>query len=167
MIESTAKPDLLSLTKEELLELILSIGEPKYRAAQIFGQLHKGLTPSEMTNIGKKTVDKLDGCSTCHFPTVKRKLVSAIDGTVKYLFSLADGNCIESVVMKYNHGNTICISSQVGCRMGCRFCASTIGGKVRDLPGVRYHIIRGALDTAGVAKRMQGRSLYGAKRPKK
>jgi len=136
MIDSTVKKDLLSLTRDELLELILSIGEPKYRAAQIFSQLHKGLTPSEMTNIGKKTVEKLNECSICDFPTVKRKLVSAIDGTVKYLFALSDGNCIESVVMKYNHGNTICISSQVGCRMGCKFCASTIGGKVRDLtPG--------------------------------
>lgn len=130
------KADLLSLSKDELLELLLSIGEPKYRAAQIFTQLHRGIYPNEMTNIGKKTVEKLNSVSSCFFPTVKRKLVSAIDGTVKYLFALEDGNCIESVVMKYNHGNTICISSQVGCRMGCKFCASTIGGRVRDLtPG--------------------------------
>jgi 23S rRNA (adenine2503-C2)-methyltransferase len=66
-------------------------------------------------------------------PTVKRKLVSALDGTIKYLFELQDGNCVESVLMRYEHGNSLCISSQVGCRMGCRFCASTIGGKVRDL----------------------------------
>ena len=130
------KKDILSLSKDELSELILSIGEPKYRAGQIFGQLHKGLLPDEMTNIGKKTLEKLNAVSYCSLPTVKKKLVSAIDGTVKYLFSLSDGNFIESVVMKYNHGNTICISSQVGCRMGCKFCASTIGGKVRDLlPG--------------------------------
>ena len=135
-ITTPQKADLLSLDKEELLELLLSIGEPKYRAGQIFSQLHKGLTPSEMTNIGKKTVEKLNSVSVCSFPLIKKKLVSAIDGTVKYLFGLSDGNCIESVVMKYNHGNTICISSQVGCRMGCKFCASTIGGKVRDLtPG--------------------------------
>ena len=136
IIKNEAKTDLLSLSKDELLSLMLDIGEPKYRALQIFTQLHRGLTPAEMTNVGKKTVEKLSDVSTCHFPTIKRKLVSAIDGTVKYLFSLADGNCIEIVVMKYNHGNTICISSQVGCRMGCKFCASTIGGKVRDLtPG--------------------------------
>ncbi len=128
--------DLLSLFPSELEELMLSIGEPKYRAKQMFTQLHRGLTPSEMTNIGKKTVEKLNEVSFCSLPTVARKLVSAIDGTIKYLFRLSDGNSVESVVMKYKHGNTICISSQVGCRMGCKFCASTIGGKVRNLlPG--------------------------------
>lgn len=127
------KTDLLSLSPAELEALMLSIGEPKYRASQLFTQLHRGLAPSEMTNVGKATREKLDAVSYCHFPTVRRKLVSAIDGTVKYLFELRDGHCVESVVMKYKHGNTICISSQVGCRMGCAFCASTIGGKVRDL----------------------------------
>ena len=130
------KKELLSLFPAELEELVLSIGEPKFRAKQIFPQLHKGLTVREMTNVGKRVADKLDEVSYCHFPQISKKLVSALDGTVKYLFSLRDGNCIESVVMRYKHGNTICISSQVGCRMGCRFCASTIGGRVRDLtPG--------------------------------
>ena len=130
------KVDLVSLFPEELEELMIKIGEPKFRAKQIFTQLHRGLTPAEMTNVGKKVSAKLDEVSFCSFPRPIRKLVSAIDGTIKYLFRLTDGNCIESVVMKYKHGNTICISSQVGCRMGCRFCASTIGGKVRDLlPG--------------------------------
>ena len=133
---SNEKVELLSLAPQELEALVLSIGEPKFRAKQIFTQLHRGLTVREMTNVSKKTADKLDEVSYCYFPEPIKKLVSAIDGTVKYLFSLRDGNCIESVVMKYKHGNTICISSQVGCRMGCRFCASTIGGKVRDLtPG--------------------------------
>ncbi len=128
--------DLLSLLPQELEELLLSIGEPKYRASQMFPQLHRGLSPEQMTNIGKKTREKLAAVATYHLPTVRRKLVSAIDATVKYLFELRDGHCVESVVMRYNHGNTICISSQVGCRMGCKFCASTIGGKVRDLiPG--------------------------------
>ena len=136
ILTQNEKVELLSLSPSELEALVLSVGEPKFRAKQIFTQLHRGLTVREMTNISKKTADKLDEVSYCHFPEVARKLVSAIDGTVKYLFSLRDGNCIESVVMKYNHGNTICISSQVGCRMGCKFCASTIGGKVRDLtPG--------------------------------
>lgn len=126
-------PPLLSLSREELVELMLSIGEPKYRAEQLFVQLHRGLPPEEMTNIGKATRQKLSEVASYHLPRPKRKLVSAIDGTVKYLFELSDGNCVEAVVMKYNHGNTICISSQVGCRMGCKFCASTIGGKVRDL----------------------------------
>ena len=136
ILTQNEKVELLSLSPSELEALVLSVGEPKFRAKQIFTQLHRGLTVREMTNISKKTADKLDLVSYCYFPEVARKLVSAIDGTVKYLFSLRDGNCIESVVMKYNHGNTICISSQVGCRMGCKFCASTIGGKVRDLtPG--------------------------------
>ena len=129
----TEKNDLLSMLPEELEALMASIGEPKYRAAQIFSAIHKGISPADMTNIGKITKQKLDEVSCFHIPTVKRKLVSALDGTIKYLFALSDGNCVESVVMKYKHGSTICISSQVGCRMGCAFCASTIGGKVRDL----------------------------------
>ena len=127
------KKDLLSLLPSELEELILSMGEPKYRASQIFPAIHKGIAPSELTNIGKATKERLDAVAYYYIPTVRRRLVSAIDGTVKYLFTLRDGNCVESVLMKYKHGNTICISSQVGCRMGCAFCASTIGGKVRDL----------------------------------
>lgn len=127
------KADLLSMLPSELTEFMLSLGEPKYRADQLFGAIHKGISPDDMTNLGKITKQKLRENAIFFLPTVKRKLVSAIDGTVKYLFTLSDGNCVESVVMKYKHGNTICISSQVGCRMGCAFCASTIGGKVRDL----------------------------------
>ena len=127
------KIDLLSLDIDELREFITSIGEPAYRAEQLFVQMHRGVSPDDMTNIGKATKAKLSERAYYHIPTVEQKLVSAIDGTVKYLFALSDGNCIESVVMKYKHGNTICISSQVGCLMGCKFCASTIGGKLRDL----------------------------------
>ncbi len=128
--------DLLSLLPHELEELLVSVGEAKYRAGQMFPQLHKGVSPAEMTNIGKVTRERLSTVATYHLPAVRRRLTSALDGTVKYLFELRDGHCVESVVMRYKHGNTICISSQVGCRMGCRFCASTIGGKVRDLiPG--------------------------------
>ncbi len=135
-MEEPIKPELLSLSPAELEEWMLANGEPKFRAKQIFPQLHKGLLPDEMTNIGKKMQEKLREHFLCHIPTVEEKLVSQLDGTVKYLFGLHDGHCVESVVMKYDHGNTICISSQVGCRMGCRFCASTIGGRVRDLsPG--------------------------------
>ena len=125
--------NILSYTPDELKALMSEIGEPAYRAGQIFSQLHKGIALSEMTNVGKKTREKLEAITDCSFPSIRRKLVSAIDGTVKYLFELTDKNCIESVVMKYEHGYTICISSQVGCRMGCKFCASTIAGKVRDL----------------------------------
>lgn len=127
------KTDLLSLLPAELEEYIIGIGEAKYRAKQMFTQLHRGVSPENMTNIGKETKKKIADSSFYFLPSIRKKLVSAIDGTVKYLFELSDGNCVESVVMKYKHGNTICVSSQVGCRMGCAFCASTIGGKVRDL----------------------------------
>ncbi len=127
------KKELLSLTEGELETLLTALGEPRFRAKQIFTQLHKGLSPAQMTNVGKATVAKLDEVSTYQLPVIKRKLVSAIDGTIKYLFELSDGHAVESVVMHYEHGTTICISSQVGCAMGCKFCASTIGGKVRNL----------------------------------
>ena len=127
------KQELLSLTREELEALLVSVGEPRFRAKQIFTQLHRGLSPEEMTNIGKVTRERLAEVTTYHLPQVRRKLVSAIDGTVKYLFELSDGQSVESVLMRYEHGMTICISSQVGCAMGCKFCASTIGGRVRNL----------------------------------
>lgn len=127
------KIDLLSITYEELQELVISLGEPKYRAEQLFVQMHKGISPERTTNVGKKMTEKLAERAFYYIPSIQKKLVSAIDGTVKYLFGLSDGHCVESVVMRYKHGNTICISSQVGCLMGCKFCASTIGGKVRDL----------------------------------
>ena len=125
--------NILSFTPEELKTLMGELGEPSYRAGQIFTQLHKGITLDEMTNVGKSTKQKLMAAIDCAIPAVKRKLVSNLDGTVKYLFELSDKNCIESVVMDYKHGYTICVSSQVGCRMGCRFCASTLAGRVRDL----------------------------------
>ena len=127
------KTDLLSLELHELEAFIVELGEPKYRAKQLFTGMHRGVAPDALTNISKATKAKLAEVAFYNLPTVERKLVSALDGTVKYLFRLADGNCVESVIMRYEHGITICISSQVGCRMGCRFCASTIDGKVRDL----------------------------------
>lgn len=132
-MDQTQKPSLLSLSVEELEEWMLAEGEAKYRAKQIFPQLHRGLSLDEMTNIGKALRERMKMHFSDFLPAVERKLVSTLDGTIKYLFSLSDGNCVESVVMKYSHGNTICISSQVGCRMGCKFCASTIGGRVRNL----------------------------------
>jgi len=132
-MESAEKRELLSLMPDELETWVLSVGEAKYRAKQIFPQLHRGVSPDAMTNLGKRLQEKLRESFSWHLPRVEQKLVSALDGTVKYLFALADGNCVESVVMRYEHGNTICISSQVGCRMGCKFCASTIGGRVRNL----------------------------------
>ena len=118
---------------EELIEYFASLGEPKFRAKQVFPRLMKGERISEITNLSKALRERLEAEVLETLPEVEEKLVSKIDGTVKYLFRLHDGSCIESVLMKYKHGNTICISSQVGCRMGCKFCASTIGGRDRDL----------------------------------
>lgn len=129
--------DLKSQTLEELTQTLKAMGEPAFRGKQVFTWLHKGVGSfDEMTNLSKSLREKL--ASTCAFtpPKAVRKQVSQLDGTMKYLWELADGNCIESVLMQYHHGNTVCISSQVGCRMGCAFCASTVAGKVRDLtPG--------------------------------
>ncbi len=126
--------DLKDFEFDELTEYLKSIGEPKFRAAQIFSWLCRGaLSYGEMTDISKKTREKLEKETYVSTLKIREKYVSKLDGTVKYLFELPDGNCIESVVMCYRHGLTICISSQVGCRMGCRFCASTIGGLYRNL----------------------------------
>jgi 23S rRNA (adenine2503-C2)-methyltransferase len=125
--------DIYSMTPEELTDYFVSIGEPKFRAKQLFPRLHRGERISEITNLSKSLRARLEDEILDTLPTVEQKLVSKIDGTVKYLFRLHDGSCIESVLMKYKHGNSLCISSQVGCYMGCKFCASTIGGKERDL----------------------------------
>ncbi len=126
--------NLRDLTFEELEALILSLGEKKYRAAQIFEWLNKGAESfDDLKNIPKSLKDKIAENYYIHGLTIVRKLESKLDKTKKYLFGLHDGNMVESVVMYYKHGITICISSQVGCAMGCKFCASTIGGLVRSL----------------------------------
>lgn len=126
--------DLKDFEYSELIAYLKELGEPKFRAEQIFSWLHKGVESyDEMTNLSKATREKLSEVSYVSTLKIREKLVSKLDGTVKYLFELPDGNCIESVVMRYHHGLTICISSQVGCRMGCKFCASTIGGLNRSL----------------------------------
>ena len=125
--------DLYSMDEDELVQYFLSLGEPKFRAKQVFSRLATGTPISEITNLPKKLREYLIENTLDTLPKVERKLTSKLDGTVKYLFRLHDGECIESVFMRYKHGNTLCISSQVGCRMGCRFCASTIGGRKRDL----------------------------------
>ena len=125
------KTDILSMFPEELALFLEN--EPKYRVKQLFSWLHKGATFDEMTNLPKKMREELSEKSYIALPTILQKYVSKLDGTVKYLFKLYDGQCIESVVMKYKHGNTICISSQAGCKMGCKFCASTRNGWVRNL----------------------------------
>lgn len=126
--------DLKSMTLEEITAALRAMGEPSFRGKQVFTWLHRGITDfDEMMNIPKSLREKLRAEYYITVPTVARKQVSKLDGTIKYLWELADGSCIETVLMQYHHGNTVCISSQVGCRMGCAFCASTIAGKVRDL----------------------------------
>ncbi len=133
MIYINDKADLYSMTLSELSDFLSGIGEPSFRAKQIASWIKTGTPISEMSNLSKQLREKLSEKTVDTLPRVKERLVSKIDGTVKYLFSLYDGACIESVFMRYKHGNTLCISSQVGCLMGCKFCASTIGGKVRNL----------------------------------
>ena len=126
--------DIKSMTQEEITDALRAMGEPAFRGKQVFSWLHKGATDfAEMNNLSKPLREKLGKEFTITAPTVARKQVSQLDGTVKYLWELRDGNCIETVLMSYHHGNTVCISSQVGCRMGCRFCASTLDGLVRGL----------------------------------
>ena len=126
--------DIKSMTPEELTAFLKELGEPAFRAGQVFQWLQRGARSfDEMTNLSKPLREKLAAACVLCPPQVERKQVSALDGTIKYLWRLGDGNCIETVLMRYHHGNTVCVSSQVGCRMGCAFCASTLGGKVRDL----------------------------------
>lgn len=126
--------DIKSLTMEEITDLLHGWGEPAFRGRQVFTWLHRGVTSfDDMSNLSKSLRQKLAEACYITAPTVARRQESALDGTIKYLWRLGDGNCIETVLMQYHHGNTVCISSQVGCRMGCAFCASTIAGKVRDL----------------------------------
>ena len=129
-----AKTDIKSMQLDRLKEYVVSLGAKSFAAKQIYGWLHEKNVNSfdEMTNISKDLREKLkENCNITKI-SIRKKQVSK-DGTIKYLYQLEDGNCIETVLMRYEHGNSICVSSQVGCRMGCTFCASTQHGKVRDL----------------------------------
>ena len=127
--------DIRELTKEELSLRLKAMGEPSYRSSQIYDWVHKKHVSEfdSMTNLSKKTRERLSE----DFYITKLRAVSVLrselDGTRKYILALGDGNVIEAVLMRYSYGNSVCISSQVGCRMGCRFCASTLGGLVRNL----------------------------------
>lgn len=129
------KIDILSVTKEELFAAVADMGEKSFRAKQIYEWLHvKKVTDfSQMTNLSAQFRDELSRKFCLKSLKIKKRLVSKIDNTVKYLYGLPDGEAVESVLMEYKHGNSLCISSQVGCKMGCRFCASTIAGWVRNL----------------------------------
>ena len=128
------KPEIKNLTLPELEAALKELGEPKFRAKQIYTWLHRGAGDfSGMTNLSLPLREKLSERWLLTCPVPVRKLISESDGTIKYLWRLWDGNCVETVLMRYHHGNTVCISSEVGCPMGCAFCASTIGGLVRRL----------------------------------
>ncbi|MBQ9134019.1 MAG: 23S rRNA (adenine(2503)-C(2))-methyltransferase RlmN [Clostridia bacterium] len=159
-----AKTDIGSLSLCELESYIQSIGESRFRAKQIYEWLCRGVDFDGMSNLSKALREKLAAECYSGIPQIERKLVSAVDGTVKYLFRFPDGECVESVVMYYKHGTTICISSQVGCRMGCRFCASTIGGKVRDLAPSEMlgQIVRAQRD---IGERIDGIVMMGIGEP--
>ncbi len=126
--------NLKSMTLPELGALLKELGQPTFRAKQVYTWLHKGVRSyEEMTNLPKALRESLAQRYPICAPEVVRKQESAMDGTVKYLWRLSDGNCVETVLMRYHYGDTVCISTEVGCRMGCAFCASTLGGLVRPL----------------------------------
>lgn len=126
--------NLKSMTLPELSALLKEMGQPAFRAKQLYTWLHRGVRSyEEMTNLPGALRAALAEKYPIHAPTVLRRQESQKDGTIKYLWQLSDGNCVETVLMRYHYGNTVCISTEVGCRMGCAFCASTIGGLVRKL----------------------------------
>ena len=126
--------NLKSMTQPEIGAVLKELGQPAFRAKQVYSWLHKGVRSyDEMTNLPKGLRDVLSEKYPIHPPEVVRKQESARDGTIKYLWQMKDGNCVETVLMRYHYGNTVCISTEVGCGMGCAFCASTIGGLVRRL----------------------------------
>lgn len=129
------KQDIKSMTYQELEEFVTQLGEKPFRAKQLYQWMHQHLAVSfeEMTNLSKTFRQKLEENCTMEGARVLQQQISRLDGTSKFLMELSDGNTVESVLMKYRHGNSVCVSSQVGCRMGCRFCASTVGGLIRSL----------------------------------
>lgn len=156
--------DIMSMSVEELGGFMKSIGEPQYRAAQLFTWMSRGATIDEMTNLSKKLRDSLKSAADYRLPTIERKLVSSIDGTIKYLFALNDGECVESVFMRYEHGSTLCVSSQAGCAMGCRFCASTLNGRVRSLTASEI-LGQVALASRDTGERVDGVVMMGIGEP--
>ncbi len=125
---------LKSMTLPEMTEYFRSLGQPAFRAKQVYSWLHKGVRSyEEMTNIPQLLRQQLQQAHPLYAPQAVRKQESRLDGTIKYLWQLSDGNCVEAVLMRYQYGNTVCISTEVGCPMGCAFCASTLGGLVRRL----------------------------------
>lgn len=129
----TEKPDLLGMTLEEAKALAKDLGEAAFRGQQLYDWMQKGVPLEEMTNLPASFRERLRTDCVYRLPRIVQKQVSKIDGTIKYLMGMIDGECVESVFMRYAHGNTVCVSCQAGCRMGCTFCASTLHGRSRNL----------------------------------
>ena len=128
------REDIKSMTLPELQAAMKEMGQPAFRAGQIYSWLHRGAVHfADMTNLSKGLRQRLEERYRITAPEVVRRQESSQDGTIKYLWRLEDGNCVETVLMRYRYGNSVCISSEVGCAMGCAFCASTLGGLVRRL----------------------------------
>ena len=128
------REDIKSMTLPELQAAMKEMGQPAFRAGQIYSWLHRGAVHfADMTNLSKDLRQRLEERYRITAPEVVRRQESSQDGTIKYLWRLEDGNCVETVLMRYRYGNSVCISSEVGCAMGCAFCASTLGGLVRRL----------------------------------
>ena len=160
---------LCDLTPEELAALLKEYGQPAFRAKQIFGHISSGRELDDMSNVPKELIRRLkeDGWRALGLK-IEQSYTSAIDGTVKYLYALGDGNIIEGVLMRYKYGNTLCVSTQVGCAMGCRFCASTLGGLVRDLTAgeiLSQVIVVNALNTDGDKRGVTNVVLMGSGEP--
>lgn len=147
--------DLLSADRAALRAYVASLGLPAFRADQLQKWINTATPLDEMSNLPLSMRTALNECASLDYPKIAQKWVSKIDNTVKYLFEMKDGQMIEAVLMEYEHGNSICLSTQAGCRMGCRFCASTLGGKVRDLTAGEI------LGQILVAQRDSGRRVSG------
>ena len=158
------RPDFMSMTFGELGDFVVSLGEKPYRAARLFSWMAKGAPLSAMTNLPAAFRQKLAEAGEYRRPAIERKLVSAIDGTVKYLYRMTDGECVESVFMHYEHGTSLCVSSQAGCAMGCRFCASTLNGRARNLTASEI-LGQAAVTAYDTGERVDGIVLMGIGEP--
>ena len=132
-MNETEKTQLLGMTPDELAAYLKALGQPAFRAKQVFSWLHQGAAFEQMSNLPKALRETLAETCTANPVAVLETIESKLDGTIKLLYRLPDGHVIEGVLMRYKYGNTLCLSTQVGCRMGCRFCASTQAGRVRNL----------------------------------
>ena len=158
--------ELTGMTRDELIRWTADQGFPAYRGKQIFSWIHRGADFDGMSDLPAGMREELKEKAVAQCVKIRTQRVSDLDGTVKFLFSLEDGNCVEGVLMHYHYGESLCISTQVGCRMGCRFCASTLEGKIRDLSaGEMLGQILAANRTLAEGKRISHVVLMGSGEP--